>query len=198
MELSLLHIVERGGSLVSQTKLTAFLYSAYEESVSSGIWEVIGALPRVSSVTWWPSSISCRARYAPMNRVPPSARRKGDSFQWISLCTGSSIYSVRVLQVLCPVLRFASPSMRMFLPEANTVTAICLCARTASCRVISNGHCFTVRLACFTRSVSNVWCMHMAVACQNWQPYGWLTKDVISEGCAHIPCKKKHSFHSRG
>jgi hypothetical protein len=60
--------------LMCRTMLTAFLYSAYEASVSSGIWDVIGALPRVSRVTSLPSSISCLARYAPMKRVPPDAK----------------------------------------------------------------------------------------------------------------------------
>lgn len=51
--------------------LISVLYRRYPSSVSSGIFWQIGVLPRVSSVTLWPSSTSWRARYTPMKRVPP-------------------------------------------------------------------------------------------------------------------------------
>ncbi len=39
--------------------------------MSSGIWEVMGVLPRVSRVTSCPWLMRSRARYTPMNLVPP-------------------------------------------------------------------------------------------------------------------------------
>jgi hypothetical protein len=90
--------------------------------VSSGMRYVTGFLPRVSNVTSWPWSISMRARYTPMKRVPPgrmgaAGQRalSGAQLLRVRLTVVQLFYAVHKPAAMCSQPLQSSPSIRIFL-----------------------------------------------------------------------------------